>query len=93
VALRDRWKTIEDHRAAWFEALREADVAATIGYRNLAGQENAAPLWQLVQHVVNHSTYHRGQVVTLLRQLGSKAVSTDMVTWDREREAKAKAAS
>ena len=90
VALRDRWKTIEDHRAAWFESLREADAAATIVYRNTSGQENAAPLWQLVQHLVNHSSYHRGQIATMLRLLGSKAVSTDMVTWDREREAKGK---
>ena len=57
-------------------------------YRNLQGQEFEAPLWQLVQHVANHSTYHRGQVVTLLRQLGAKAVATDLVAWDRERAAK-----
>jgi uncharacterized damage-inducible protein DinB len=40
---------------------------------------------QLVQHAANHSTYHRGQVVTLLRILGAKATSSDMVLWDRER--------
>ena len=88
VALRDHWKTIEDHRAAWFNSLRGPDVAGLVHYKNIAGQEFSAPLWQLVQHVTNHSSYHRGQVVTLLRQLGAKAVSTDMVAWDREREAK-----
>ena len=41
-----------------------------------------------MQHVANHATYHRGQVVTMLRQLGAKAVSTDLVFWDRERAAK-----
>jgi len=38
--------------------------------------------------VANHSTYHRGQVTTLLRQLGAKAVSTDMIVFYRERAAK-----
>jgi uncharacterized damage-inducible protein DinB len=90
VALRDRWKVIEDHRAAWFVSLREADAQATIAYRNLEGKQWSAPLWQLVQHVVNHSSYHRGQVTNFLRQLGARPVGTDMVAWDREREAKAK---
>ena len=46
------------------------------------------PLWQLVQHLVNHSTYHRGQVTTLLRILGSRGVATDLVAFDREKKAK-----
>ena len=48
-----------------------------------------SPLWQLVQHVTNHSTYHRGQVVTFLRQLGAKPAATDLVAWDREKGARA----
>jgi uncharacterized damage-inducible protein DinB len=46
-------------------------------------------LWQLVQHVANHSTYHRGQVTSLLRQVGGRTVQTDMVVFDREAGAKA----
>jgi len=88
VALRDRWTRIEEHRAAWFGSLKDGAVAETIRYKTTAGRAFEAPLWQLVQHVVNHSTYHRGQVTTLLRQLKAKAVSTDLVAWDREREAK-----
>ena len=38
-------------------------------------------------HIANHSTYHRGQVTTLLRQLGAKAVSTDYIFFVRERAA------
>jgi uncharacterized damage-inducible protein DinB len=51
----------------------------------MSGKEGASPLWQMVAHVVNHATYHRGQVTTMLRQLGAApAQSTDMITYFRE---------
>lgn len=84
IALRDRWKVIEDHRGAWLHALPPEDAGALIRYRTTAGVAWAAPLWQLVQHVANHSTYHRGQVTTMLRQVGARTVATDMVVYDRE---------
>ena len=85
LALRTRWKAIEQHRRSWFQNLDEDAVSKAIKYQNLKGKPFKAPLWQLLQHLCNHSTYHRGQVVTLLRQLGAKVVGTDMVAWDRER--------
>lgn len=90
VALRDRWTVIEEHRESWLVSLRGEAVTETIGYRTVTGAEYAAPLWHLVQHMANHSTYHRGQVLMMLRQSGAKTISTDLVTWDREREARAK---
>jgi uncharacterized damage-inducible protein DinB len=87
VALRERWMAIEEHRASWFANLSEAAVAEVLAYKTMDGRPYEGPLWQLVQHVVNHSTYHRGQVITMLRQLGAKPVSTDMVIWDREAKA------
>lgn len=89
VALSERWTAVEEHRQSWFKSLKESAVSRKIRYRNLKGEPFEAPLWQLVQHVANHSTYHRGQVVTLLRQLGASVVSTDMVNWDRERAPRA----
>jgi uncharacterized damage-inducible protein DinB len=86
LAVRDRWTTIEEHRESWFASLPAGAPGEVIAYRNLAGQPNRSPLWQLVQHVANHSTYHRGQVITMIRQLGAKGVATDMVAWDRERQ-------
>ena len=88
IALRDRWKVIEDHRRAWLEALPPAGAGAVIHYKNTARVPFAAPLWQLVQHVANHSTYHRGQVTSMLRQVGGRTVQTDMVVFDREHAAK-----
>jgi uncharacterized damage-inducible protein DinB len=85
LAVKERWGVIEAHRADWLASLREDQVSAVVAYRNLKGEPNEAPLWQLVQHVANHGSYHRGQVITLLRQLGARPVGTDMVAWDRER--------
>jgi uncharacterized damage-inducible protein DinB len=87
ISLRDRWTAIEEHRGAWFDSLPEDAVSRRIHYTTLAGLEQEAPLWQLVQHVANHSTYHRGQVVTLLRVLGVTPPATDLVQWDREQVA------
>jgi uncharacterized damage-inducible protein DinB len=86
VVLRDRWALVEQHRAAWFAALKEPALARQVSFRTLDGRQFEAPLWQLVQHTVNHSTYHRGQVMALLRMLGAKPVSTDMLLWDRDRD-------
>jgi len=58
-----------------------------IHHKTTAGVAQAAPLWQMLQHLVNHGTYHRGQVATLLRQLGAKPISTDLILFYRERAA------
>jgi uncharacterized damage-inducible protein DinB len=84
TVLSERWRLVNGHRQAWFRALSEASVRQPLSYRLLNGTESTQPLWQLVQHVANHSTYHRGQVIAMLRMLGAKAVSTDLVAFDRE---------
>jgi len=39
------------------------------------------PVWQSLQHLANHGTYHRGQITTLLRQLGAKPCSLTSCTF------------
>jgi len=90
VALRDRWTLVEKHRDAWFKGLRPSEVSEPVQYKSRDGKSHEAPLYQLIEHVVNHSTYHRGQITTLLRKIGAKTVATDMVIWDREAKIKAK---
>ena len=88
VALRDRWSALEENRSAWFRSLRKEAVTQPLRYTSFDGKTFEQPLWQLVQHAVNHATYHRGQVTTLLRILGSRGVTTDLVVFDREKKAK-----
>lgn len=51
-------------------------------YRRFNKQQVKQPVWQMILHVMNHGTYHRGQIVNMLRQLGvEKIPSTDFSTW------------
>jgi len=75
---------VEAERASFLERLTDADLAEAVVYRGLDGQAFSLPLGQLMRHVVNHSTYHRGQLVTLLRQLGHTPPNTDLVRYLRE---------
>lgn len=63
-------------------------LGALWSYRNLEGRELTAPLWAVLRHVVNHATYHRGQVAAKLKRLGVDPVPTDMVVWAMEQAAK-----
>jgi len=80
-SLEARWQAVESERSRFMEALTPARLQEEIAYTNLRGQRYAYPLWQQMLHVVNHSTYHRGQITTLLRQLGAEAVATDLLVY------------
>ena len=72
-------------------SLTTDDPKRVIEFKTTAGVAFAQQLGLCLQHLANHSTYHRGQITTLLRQLGAKAVSTDLIYFYRERAAQAKA--
>ncbi|MGE5234159.1 MAG: DinB family protein [Acidobacteriota bacterium] len=62
-------------------SLTEEQLAAEIAVPGEEGGAAALPLWQALAHLVNHGTYHRGQVTTLLRQLGYTPPATDLDTF------------
>jgi uncharacterized damage-inducible protein DinB len=54
-------------------------------YRNSKRETFKQPVWQVLLHLFNHNTYHRGQIVTMLRQLNVTAIpSTDFIAWSRK---------
>jgi len=79
------WRDLEGRIRTFVHGLDEATVLRELDYRQMNGQAFRSPIWQMVQHVVNHGTYHRGQVMTMLRQLGAKPASTDLIVFHRER--------
>lgn len=81
--LREHWRQVEAEQRAFLSELTEVQLDDVVSYANLAGTAFASPLWQMLRHVVNHSTYHRGQAVTMLRQLGAPAPSTDLIHFFR----------
>lgn len=86
-ALRAHWAEVEREQVDYLEALHEPDLRRVVDYQNTKGTPYAQPLGDLMRHVINHSTYHRGQVTTLLRQLGATPANTDLVTYLREQRA------
>lgn len=85
ATLRERWSAVEGNVRAYLERCGQGELDRVIEYRLMSGTAGASPLWQMVAHVVNHATYHRGQVTTMLRQLGAPTPgSTDMITYFRE---------
>ncbi|HKW35188.1 MAG TPA: DinB family protein [Candidatus Acidoferrum sp.] len=84
-SLESRWETLERDQMQFIEALTPQLLGEELAYINLKGQRYSYPLWQQLVHVVNHSSYHRGQVTTLLRQLGAGAVSTDFLVYFDEK--------
>jgi uncharacterized damage-inducible protein DinB len=86
VAIRTAWLEHEQKMRTFFEASDAAGIAQVIEYRSLAGLASASVLWHMLQHVVNHATYHRGQVTTMLRQLeAAPPKSMDLIAFYRER--------
>jgi uncharacterized damage-inducible protein DinB len=71
-------------RDAFFATLTDADLARPCTYRTLAGAEFTTVLGGLLQHVVNHGTYHRGQIATQMRHLGHAPPAIDLVLYLRE---------
>lgn len=85
ASIRRAWSEQEANLRAYFEGLDESEFQKVIPYKTLAGQDSSAVLWQMLQHVVNHASYHRGQVTTMLRQLGAAPPkATDMIIFYRE---------
>jgi uncharacterized damage-inducible protein DinB len=86
-SLQKRWAEIEADLLTFVRGLTAERIAAVSEYKTLTAGTFKSPLGQMLQHLVNHGTYHRGQVTTLLRQLGAKSVSTDLSFFYRERGA------
>jgi uncharacterized damage-inducible protein DinB len=88
-SLRTRWAEVERDLLAYVGGLSAADLERSFDYWDMKGNPHSSLLWQTLQHVANHSTYHRGQVTTLFRQLGAKPIGTDLIGFYRERAAQA----
>lgn len=91
ATLAERWGELEPRLLQFVRQLTQIDLDRVFEYKTLKFGVYSNPLWQSMQHVVNHGTYHRGQVTTLLRQLGAQPVLTDLMHFYRERAVAAKA--
>jgi uncharacterized damage-inducible protein DinB len=85
---RRMWAEHDSTLQAFVDGLEEDDVDRVFQYQMFNGPPASSPFWQMLQHVVNHGSYHRGQVTTMLRQIGAAPPkSVDMIAYYRQRTA------
>ena len=84
ASIRNYWHQIETECADFLNNLTEETLQAPLTYKDIAGNEHHNPLVLLMQHVVNHATLHRGQIMAMIRQLGIKPPATDFLFFFRK---------
>ena len=79
--LKIKWEVVEKEQIDFIKGLTDESLMMVLSYVNAIGQEWKYTLGQMMQHVANHSSYHRGQVTTMLRQLKVAAVPLDFLVF------------
>jgi uncharacterized damage-inducible protein DinB len=82
AAIADRWRTVEQGVRELLAGLNDETLALPLHYTSSRGIACSYPLWRSMVHVINHQTYHRGQVTMFLRQLGVPAPALDLLVAD-----------
>jgi len=79
------WKKASAGLKDFIESFDETNLEKNLDFKRLNGDAYSMPYYELMAHIFNHSTYHRGQLVTMLRQVGfDKVESTDMLAYFRK---------
>jgi uncharacterized damage-inducible protein DinB len=78
--LEAQWEALQNGRRTFVAGLAPGHIVV---YANLKGEKYHSSVGEMVRHLANHATHHRGQIVTMLRQLGYAAPNTDLIAFYR----------
>ncbi|CAN5619241.1 damage-inducible protein DinB [soil metagenome] len=81
--LREELGLVAARQDAFLATLADGDLAREVHYHDRSGSPHVSSISHMLLHVVNHATYHRGQLTTMLRQVGSRPPSTDFIRYTR----------
>jgi len=84
--LNNHWEKLDTEFKSFVASLNDELLNRDVAYLSMDGKPFSNPAHHLLRHLVNHSTYHRGQMTTLIRQLGGKPASTDLLYFYREKK-------
>src|SRR5262245_23669950 len=85
ATVRTAWTTQEETIRLFVQSSGDT-LDRVVTYRTLAGEEVQSVFSHMLQHLVNHASYHRGQITTMLRQLGAPAPKPqDLIRFYREK--------
>jgi uncharacterized damage-inducible protein DinB len=82
------WNEVHDGFHNWASGISMEETEGILEYRNLRGHDVSLPIWQTCMHIVNHASYHRGQITTMLRQAGHAPASVDLTAYYLEQAGK-----
>jgi uncharacterized damage-inducible protein DinB len=82
--LRGRWRSEEGLMRSFLAGLRDEDLSRKIRYTTTRGLPFENELWQILHHVVNHGTQHRGEAAVLLTEYGRSPGDLDFILYLRE---------
>jgi uncharacterized damage-inducible protein DinB len=82
-SLAKEWPALQQRWRQWTDPLSDQDVLRSIAYKDIKGNPYQNPLWQILLHVVNHATHHRGQVSGFLRAMGHTPPPLDLIAYYR----------
>lgn len=81
--LTDHWPEVYKGWRHFLAGLDDNQILESISYHDLKGNAWSTPVYQIVLHLVNHGTHHRGQVSGFLRTLGAKPPVLDLIAYYR----------
>ena len=83
ASVKTKWGEVETGWEKYLLKLTNEQLAQPLTFHNLKGEKVTQIVWQSLQHLVNHSTYHRGQITTMIRQSGGTPIGTDLIAFYR----------
>lgn len=81
--LQTEWPALHERWRVWLRDQTDAEAERVIAYRDTKGNAYSQPLWQIILHLVNHGTHHRGQVSGFLRSMGYTPPALDLIAFYR----------
>ena len=81
--LQKEWPVVHRGWKEWAAGLTDEQAQQNISYRVMSGDAYQQPAWQIVLHLVNHGTHHRGAVSGFLRTMGHTPPKLDLVFYYR----------
>ena len=81
--LNKEWPALQQTWKQYTASLSDQDVLKVISYKDTKGNAYQQPLWQILLHLVNHGTHHRGQVSGFLRSMGHTPPVLDLMAYYR----------
>ena len=84
AVLQNDWPAIYERWKKWAGQLTDESVLGSVSYKDLKGNPWTTTIWQVVLHVVNHGTHHRGQASGFLRSMGHTPPQLDLIYYYRD---------